>query len=135
MKTFMIALFLSGALFLPTALPAQEEKPPVFDPSFVHVVYFWLHHPDNPEQLRAFETALRDFLSNSRYAKTRFVGRPPEATREVVDDSFTYSLIVTFESAEAQEAYQAEQAHLDFIAGAGHLWKKVVVYDALGLDP
>lgn len=135
MKAIPIILFLLGTLLCPKGLFAQEELPPAFDPAFVHVVYFWLHHPDNPEQLQAFETALRNFLSNSRYAKTRFIGRPPKATRDVVDDSFTYSMIVTFESAGAQAAYQAEQAHLDFIAGAGHLWKKVVVYDALGLDP
>jgi hypothetical protein len=135
MKALPIALFVLGTALLPKGLLAQEELRPDFDPAFVHVVYFWLHQPDDPDQREAFETALKAFLANSRYAKTRFIGRPPKATRDVVDDSFTYSMIVTFESAGAQAAYQEEQAHLDFIAGAGHLWKKVVVYDALGLDP
>ena len=51
----------------------------------------------------------------------------------MVDGSFTYSLIVTFESAEAQAAYQAEQPHLEFISESEHLWKKVIVYDSTGI--
>ncbi|WP_343487359.1 Dabb family protein [Allomuricauda sp. d1] len=53
----------------------------------------------------------------------------------MVDDSFTYNLIVTFESAEAQEGYQNEAAHLAFIEECNDLWKKVIVYDATGIPP
>jgi hypothetical protein len=105
-----------------------------FDPTFVHTVYFWLHNPDSPEDRSSFETSLKQFLSRSEYAGTNFIGTPPVATREVVDGSFTYSLILSFESAEAQEAYQQEQAHLDFISEASHLWKKVIVYDSMGIS-
>jgi hypothetical protein len=135
MKFSLTLLCLMGLLLIPGSLRAQQPETTAFDPAFAHVVYFWLHHPDNPADCREFEAAARELMATSRYTKTNFLGRPPKATREVVDDSFTYSLIVTFESAAAQEAYQKEQAHLDFIAKAGHLWKKVVVYDALGLTP
>lgn len=124
-----------GLLLIPGSLQAQHTETTSFDPTFTHVVYFWLHHPDNQAECREFEVAARELMARSRYTKTNFLGRPPKATREVVDDSFTYSMIVTFDSAAAQEAYQKEQAHLDFIAKAGHLWKKVLVYDALGLTP
>jgi hypothetical protein len=63
------------------------------------------------------------------------MGTPPKAVRDVVDDSFTYSLIVTFESAEAQEAYQEEEAHLIFIEECKDLWEKVIVYDSEGVRP
>ena len=43
-------------------------------------------------------------------------------------------MILTFESAAAQSAYQKEQVHLDFIEKAGHLWEKVVVFDAKGIS-
>lgn len=113
----------------------QTQDPmKAFDPNFAHVVYFWLNNPDNADDREAFEAALTKFLSKSAYAKTHFIGTPPVATRGVVDGSFTYNLIVTFESAEAQQAYQDEQPHLDFIAEAQHLWDKVVVYDALGIN-
>jgi hypothetical protein len=105
-----------------------------FDPSFAHGGYFWLHNPDSQADRQDFEASLSKFLSRSQYAKTKFIGTPPVASREVVDGSFTYSLIVTFESAEAQAAYQKEQPHRDFIAESEHLWKKVIVYDSIGLD-
>ncbi len=104
-----------------------------FDPAFVHTVFFWLNNPDNATDRQEFETALTRFLSRSEYAKTNFIGTPPKASRDVVDGSFTYSLVVTFESAEAQELYQKEQPHLDFINEASHLWDRVIVYDSQGL--
>ena len=103
------------------------------DPAFVHSVYFWLHNPDNESDRTEFETAIKTLLEDSKYTKTNYIGTPPKAIRDVVDDSFTYNLLVTFESAEAQENYQVEEAHLKFIEDAKHLWKKVVVYDAIGL--
>jgi len=105
-----------------------------FDPHFAHTVYFWLKNPDSPEDRSAFEKSLGTFLDNSAYAKTRFIGRPPKASRDVVDGSFTYSLIVTFESAEAQQKYQVEPPHKKFVEESEKLWKKVIVYDSQSID-
>lgn len=119
-----------------TALSSYSQKPTAmnnFDPAFVHSVYFWLHNPDNESDRTEFETAIKKLLEDSKYTKTNYLGTAPKAIRDVVDDSFTYNLLVTFESAEAQENYQVEEAHLKFIEDAKHLWKKVVVYDAIGL--
>lgn len=101
-----------------------------FDANYAHIVYFWLKNPESATDRKAFETALRLFLETSDYAKTNFIGTPPVASRDVVDDSFTYNLVVTFESAAAQEKYQEEASHKKFIADASHLWEKVIVYDA-----
>lgn len=105
-----------------------------FDSAFAHTVYFWLTNPDNEEDRAAFETSLQQFLDNSGYAKTKFIGKPPKASRDVVDGSFTYSLIVTFESAEAQQKYQVEPPHLKFVEEASSLWTKVIVYDSQGIN-
>ncbi len=104
-----------------------------FDPNFVHSVYFWLKNPDSQADRQDFETALKKLLKKSKYTKTNYIGTAPKAIRDVVDDSFTYNLLVTFESEEAQEAYQVEDVHLQFIEEAKHLWEKVVVYDAVDL--
>ena len=104
-----------------------------FDANFAHTVYFWLANPDNQEDRTAFETSLKKFLDHSAYAKTNFIGTPPRASRDVVDGSFTYSLIVTFESADAQQKYQDEAPHKLFIEESSHLWTKVIVYDSTGL--
>lgn len=124
---FLVALILFSSTY------GQENAEVEFDPAFVHVVYFWLNEPENTSDRAEFEAALNTLLENSKFTKTNYVGTPPKAIREVVDDSFTYCLIVTFESEQAQESYQVEPAHLKFIEDAGHLWNKVVVYDALGM--
>ncbi|MFS4466805.1 Dabb family protein [Maribacter sp. 2210JD10-5] len=105
-----------------------------FDSNFAHTVYFWLANPDSTADCEAFETSLQKFLDNSAYAKTKFIGKPPKASRDVVDGSFTYSLIVTFESAEAQQNYQDEAPHKLFIAESSKLWTKVIVYDSKGIN-
>jgi hypothetical protein len=126
-----ILIWLSFAPFLTCAQDTNRTNS--FDPNFTHVVYFWLHNPEDPNERKQFETALQKLFNNSLYTKTNFLGSPPSATREVVDDSFTYAMIVTFESAAAQQAYQQEKAHLEFIKEAGHLLKNYVVYDAVGI--
>lgn len=131
----LYTLKIMGILFTMLALffraNAQENPAAEFDRTFVHVVYFWLNNPDVPADRLAFENSLNTLLETSEFTKTNYVGTPPKAIRDVVDDSFSYCLIVTFESAKAQEAYQVEPAHLKFIEDAGQLWNKVVVYDAI----
>ncbi|MDT7829418.1 Dabb family protein [Pricia sp. S334] len=144
MRTFKIAvLFLtfSIATYGQTETDSHEsgndKKSTVqmkeFDPNFAHTVYFWLKNPDSEEDRTAFETSLKRFLDHSAYAKTRFIGKPPRASRDVVDGSFTYSLIVTFESAEAQQEYQIEPPHKRFVEESEKLWEKVIVYDSQGI--
>jgi hypothetical protein len=118
-------------------LSCKEESSTAqqFDPAFVHSVYIWLKNPDSKEDRAAFESSLKKFLKNSKFAKTNFIGTPPVATREIVDDTFTYSLIVTFASAADQDGYQKEEAHLKFIEESQHLWNKIQIYDANGLLP
>jgi hypothetical protein len=121
---------------IPVTLLSQEEKDDrAFDPAYAHVVYFWLKNPENLQERKQFETGLRTLFRNSEYTQTNFLGTPPKATRDVVDDSFTYAMIVSFVSAEAQQAYQTEAVHLAFIEQVSHLLERFVVYDAQGLNP
>jgi len=109
----------------------QQPDSNTIDTNFVHVVYFWLNNPDSQSDKQEFEEKLGLFMKTSQYAKTKFVGVPSLSDRDVVDDSFTYSLIVSFPSKEAQDKYQSEPAHLKFVEDAKHLWSKVIVYDSL----
>ncbi|MBT8184097.1 MAG: Dabb family protein [Eudoraea sp.] len=129
-RTLLIFTF----LIISMATYCQENQPMKnFDSAFVHTVFFWLNNPDSDADRSKFETSLRKFLKNSEFAKTNFIGTPPMASRDVVDGSFTYSLVVTFESAEAQQKYQEEPAHLLFIEESSSLWSKVIVYDSTGI--
>lgn len=131
MKAGILALFIVFS-----CLSCKNPKPTEnFDDAYVHVVYFWLNNPESETDRTSFENSLQNFLINSKYAQTNYIGTPPKAVREVVDDSFTYNLVVTFDSAEAQENYQKEAAHLQFIEEASHLWHKVIVYDSQTITP
>ncbi len=112
----------------------QNSNQGNFNANFVHSVHFWFKNPDNKTDRAFFETSLKKFLNASKYAKTNYIGTPPKATRDVVDGSFTYHLLVTFESAEAQAKYQEEEVHLKFIEESSHLWEKVIVYDSNGAE-
>ena len=131
MKNSFLILFLTITM---TAFGQTDTTMKEFDSNFVHVVYFWLENPDSQTDRAAFETSLKKFLKNSAFAKTNFIGVPPAPSREVVDGSFTYSLILTFESAEAQKGYQDEAPHKLFIEESSKLWTKVVVYDSKGVN-
>ena len=116
--------------FLATSCVSKSDAMKTFDPAFAHTVYFWFKEPNNKAHKTKFEVSLKQFLDNSKYAKTKFIGTAPNASRDVVDGSFTYSLIVTFESAEAQQNYQEEEAHLLFVEECKDLWGQVIVYDS-----
>ncbi|MEA1784477.1 Dabb family protein [Arenibacter sp. GZD96] len=129
-KQIPIILFL---LIAQLSYSQTKDTMKEFDSNFAHNVYFWLKNPDSKEDRAKFETSLKKFLGSSKYAKTAFIGTPPKATRDVVDGSFTYSMVVTFDSAASQEAYQTEEVHLTFIEESSNLWNKVIVYDAVGI--
>jgi len=132
MKTKIITLLLVGVL-ASSCVQIKNDMSTNFDHTFTHTVFFWFKNPDSKVARDTFEASLTKFLSKSQYAKTKFIGKPPKASRDVVDDSFTYSLILSFESAEDQAAYQEEAPHMVFIEECEDLWEKVIVYDSQGI--
>jgi hypothetical protein len=100
---------------------------------FIHTVFFWLREPQNAAHRKEFEASIKTFLNSSEFAGSWHVGTPAGTGRTVVDNSYTYCLVVTFSSAVRQDSYQSEPAHLKFIEEAGHLWERVQVYDSIAL--
>ena len=128
LKSSLILLFIMSF----SEIQAQDQNTE-FNHNFSHVVYFWLKNPDSDQDRKAFLTSLKNFMSKSEYAQTKFIGEPAGTPRDVVDGSFTYSLILSFPSKEVQDKYQAEPAHVKFVEESQHLWEKVIVYDSVGL--
>lgn len=56
--------------------------------------------------------------------------RVPDLQRDVNDQGYDVSLHVYFESRAAHDAYQKDQAHLQFIAENKANWKAVRVFDS-----
>ena len=98
--------------------------------NFAHTVFFWLKNPDNNIDRKAFEASLTRFINNSGFIKTKHIGVPAKTDRGVIDNSYTYSLLLTFNSKEDQDKYQDEPNHKKFIEESSSLWTKVVVYDS-----
>lgn len=132
--TNLLKLMIIFSLLLGTEEIFAQDNKSDFDKNFTHVVYFYLKNPDSAEDRKAFETSLKKFMDKTQYAKTKFIGVPAGTPRDVVDNSYTYSLILTFPSKEIQDKYQTEPAHSVFIDESSHLWKKVQVYDSVGIE-
>ena len=105
-------------------------KPEGANGKFIHAVYFWLINNDQ-ETMTRFLTELRKFIDNVDVIRTRHIGKPANTNREVIDNTYSYSLILSFDSKKEQELYQEHKLHKDFIENASALWDRVLVYDSL----
>ena len=110
-------------------LTAQKKE---IEGTLVHSVFFWLKNPSNQADQADFEKAIQKLIATNPQGISAYLGKPARTEiREVVDNSYSYAYVMTFSSKEAEADYQIDPTHLQFIKEAEHLWKKVVVYDAL----
>lgn len=123
MKTITSTLALAAALLATPSLNAQK---PV-EGKFLHHVYFWLAQPESPAARKEFLAELNKMraIPGIRYS---FIGTPAADARDVVDNSFTYYWLVTFDDKAAWKVYDTHPLH-DTFRTKSALWKKVVVYD------
>lgn len=145
-STFCCSLFMFGLLLscsepkkdspaMPSEnLSSKTEKSTAMKEPFVHVVYFWLKEPENQEARKKFEASLKTFISQSSYVKSSHIGTPAGTSRPVIDSSYSYCLVATFDSKEDQDKYQEEPVHLKFIEESKELWEKVLVYDSIAME-
>ncbi|GAA4271825.1 Dabb family protein [Aquimarina gracilis] len=107
---------------------AQTKK---IQGNLVHTVFFWLNNPDNVDERKTFEKGVKELLEQCKFITSAHLGTPANtAKREVVDASYTYCVVITFESKEAHDKYQIDPLHKKFIEENKNLWRKVLVYDS-----
>jgi len=97
---------------------------------FVHHVYFWLKNADSVKDRDALIDGLRK-LSKVSTIREFHIGVPAGTNREVIDTSYAVSWMLLFDTPEAQESYQVDPVHLQFVKECSPLWSKVVVYDSI----
>ena len=121
-----------AAAGLLTAASCTTTQSGCLDKVFVHHVYFWLKKPITNENRNKFEQALKELVKVETILDNH-LGIPASTNRDVIDSSYSYSLLVTFKSIEDQEIYQTHPIHLKFIEDCQDLWDRVVVYDTVSI--
>jgi hypothetical protein len=96
---------------------------------FVHAVYFWgqpnLTDADKAAWLKTLRT-----LPGIETVHDGYVGVPADTHRDVVENTYTYALILLFRDKDAHDRYQVHLDHLAFVETCARFWRKVIVYDS-----
>ena len=99
---------------------------------FIHHVFFWLKNPDSIADKQELVAGLQK-LSAATSIQSFHIGTAAATNREVIDSSYSVSWMLIFATKAAQDDYQADPIHLQFIKDCAHLWQKVLVYDAVDM--
>jgi hypothetical protein len=97
----------------------------------VHHVFFWLKNPGSKEDLGKLTEGVNSLkkIESLRMVK---IGLPAGTTkRDVIDDSYSLSLLTIFDDVKGHDTYQDHPIHTKFVETYSPLWNKVVVYDSM----
>ena len=99
--------------------------------TIVHSVYFWLKEGLSQEEEDDF-LGFFDALKKIPEVRTLQYGKPAATNpRPVVDNSFSYNLIVTFDTMDNINIYETHPDHLSAVERYGKYWTKVLVMDTV----
>ncbi|MGN0001810.1 MAG: Dabb family protein [Sphingobacterium composti] len=102
--------------------------------NIIHQVYFWLKEGITEEEEKDFLGFFR-LLKTVPGIKSIYVGKPaPTNPRPVVDNSFSYSITVSYEGMDEINVYEVHPIHLDAIEKYKKYWVKVEVRDSEVID-
>lgn len=126
-RKFLATTTLLGTGLAASALPvpAPEKK------QLVHHVFFWLKNPDSKEDRDKLVEGLQTLSRIETIRKLHIGVLASTEKRDVVDTSWQVSELMFFDDLAGQAAYQSHPIHLAFVKNYGHLWSKVIVYDAM----
>lgn len=108
----------------PTYQPSKTD-------SIAHYVLFWLKESLSEKEKKDF-TQFFEELKKVPTIKSLHYGSPAKTTqRDVVDNSFSYNLLVYFDNMEDLVVYETHPIHLEAIEKYSKYWSKVVVHDSI----
>lgn len=99
------------------------------DGRFIHMVFFWLKESTDVDE---FIKITEGFVTQIDEVNSYYIGKPAGTPREVVDNSYQVSLVVTFNSKEEQNVYQDHAVHVQYVVDNKDKWNRVQVYDSWG---
>ena len=120
-RTFLAATPLLGAL----GTSSSAEKP------LLHHVFFWLNNPNSEADKKQLIAGLKTLKGIPTIKQIHVGTLASTEKRDVVDTSWDVSELMFFDDEAGQKVYQDHPIHVDFVKNHAHLWKKVIVYDAI----
>jgi hypothetical protein len=121
---------LTSALATSATVSAMGLKSDTDRYPIVHHVFFWLKNPGSKEDRARLIEGVKT-LSKIETVRELRVGIVADTEkRDVVDTSWAVSELMFFSDLAGQATYQTHPIHLEFIKNYGHLWEKVIVYNA-----
>lgn len=96
---------------------------------FIHHVFFWLNENNELNRNKLIEGLEK--LSTVKTIIHFHIGIPAGTNRDVIDNTYSISWALFFNTPEDQESYQTDPIHLNFVKEYSHLWKKVKVFDTI----
>ena len=133
-RTFLRKIALGSALVSLFVVPKNllAKNDPIKN-VLLHHVFFWMKNTNSQEDRQQFEKAIAELLKVETIRQSHF-GKPAATeSRDVVDHSYSYSMLLIFNSKEEQDSYQVHPLHKKFVEENNHLWERVVVYDSTDL--
>ena len=121
----------TAGVILFNANAAQEVKKEDTKIGFVHIVFFWINEDASEADVKQLMDDCINYLGAVESVQDIKVGTPAGTPRDVVDNGYGVSLIVSFKDRAGQDYYQKAQKHLDFIERNSKTWSKVQVYDMI----
>lgn len=121
--------FVGLAGFMPF-LQSNKKKNKKEKEMFVHHVYFWLKNTDSDADRKKLLEGLNS-LKPIETIKQVHIGKPADTDRDVIENTYDFSLLLIFDNLEDQEVYQKHPIHLEFVDKYASLWSKVIVYDSV----
>lgn len=102
--------------------------------TILHSVYFWLKEDISEEEEQDFLNFFEE-LRNVPGVHTLQYGKPaPTNPRPVVNNSFQYNLLVTFQNMDDINTYETHPTHLAAAEQYSKYWTKVEVRDVVISD-
>jgi len=96
----------------------------------VHHVFFWLKNPDSIADRDKLVEGVKTLEKIESIRQIHVGVLASTEKRDVVDTSWQVSELMFFDDTAGQKIYQDHPIHQAFIKNYGHLWAKVIVYDA-----
>ena len=123
-RAFITTVALTGTAGLTQAM--NTEKKPL-----LHHVFFWLKNPESATDKQELIKGLKTMATIPSIRQIHIGVLASTEKREVVDTSWDVSELMFFDDEAGQKVYQDHPVHQAFVKNYGHLWKKVIVYDAV----